>query len=72
MICYFQEDFKPSIKIEMEQQDWESIDFEEIMQKAISKEAKADLKSSAIVQELDIHCPRGHRPSNSTASKVQT
>ena len=32
MICYFRKGLKPSIKIEMEQQIRESIDFEEMMQ----------------------------------------
>ena len=31
MICYFREGLKPSIKVEIEQQDRESIDFEEMV-----------------------------------------
>ena len=31
MICYFQEGLKPSIQVEMEQQDMESMDFEEMV-----------------------------------------
>ena len=42
------------------------------MQKAVNAEAKASLKSSSIVRDLDICCPRNHRPSNNTTSKVQT
>ena len=72
MICYFWECLKPSIKVEMEQQDRELMDFEEMVQRAVNAEAKAGLRSSAIVRDLDIYCPRGHRPSNSTASKMQT
>ena len=72
MICYFQESLKPSIKVEIEQQDWESINIEEKMQKAVNVEAKASLRSSNMVQGSDIHCPRGHRLSKSIASKVQT
>ena len=72
MIYYFWEGLKPSIKVEIEQQDRESIDFEEMMQKTVNAESKAGLKSSTMVRDSDIHCPRGHRPSNSTASKVQT
>ena len=72
MICYFREGLKPSIKVEMKQQDQEAIDFEEIVQKTVNAEAKAALKSSAIVRDLDIRCPQGHRPSNSTIAKVQT
>ena len=31
MICYFRKSLKSSIKVEMEQQDWEPIDFEEMV-----------------------------------------
>ena len=72
MICYFQEGLKPSIKVEMEQQDRESVNFEEMVQKAINVEARAGLRSTTMVQNSDICCPRGHRLSNNTTSKVQT
>ena len=72
MICYFQEGLKPSIKVEIEQQDRESMDFEEMVQKTVNAEAKAGLRSSTMVRESDAHCPRGHRPSQNTSSKVQT
>ena len=72
MICYFREGLKPSIKVEMEQQNREFIDFEEMVQKAVNAESKAGLKSSAMVRDSDIRCLRGHRPSNSIVSKVQT
>ena len=72
MICYFRKGLKPSIKVEIEQQDRESIEFEEIVQRAVNAEAKAGLKSSTMVQKSDIHCSRGHRPSYNTSSKVKT
>ena len=72
MICYFREDLKPSIKVKIEQQNWETMDFEEIMQRAINVEAKAGLRSSAMVRDSDICCPQSHCLSNSTTSKVQT
>ena len=56
----------------MEQQDRESMDFEEMVQRAVNAEAKAGLRSSSMVRDSDIRYPRGHRPSNSTAAKVQT
>ena len=56
----------------MEQQNRESIDFEEMVQRAVNTEAKAGLRSSTIVRESDTCCPRGHRPSHNTSSKVQT
>ena len=51
----------------MEQQDRESMDFEEIVQKAVNVQSKAGLKSSIIVRDLDICCLSGHWSSNSTA-----
>ena len=71
MIYYFREGLKPSIKVEMEQQDREAMDFEEMVQRAVNAEAKTGLRSSAMVRDSDIRCLRGHRPSKSTASKVQ-
>ena len=71
MICYFREGLKPSIKVKMEQQDWESVNFEEMVQRAVNVETKAGLKSTTMVQDSDIHCPQGHSPSNNTTSKMQ-
>ena len=56
----------------MEQQDRESMNFEEMVQKAVNAKAKAGLRSSTMVRESDARCPRGHRPSHNTSSKVQT
>ena len=49
MICYFWEGLKPSIKVEIEQQHWESMNFEELVQKTVNAEAKKGLKSSTMV-----------------------
>ena len=43
-----------------------------MVQKAVNAKAKAGLKSIIMVRDLDIRCFRGHRPSNNTASKMQT
>ena len=48
------------------------MNFEEMVQKAVNAEAKAGLRSSTMVRELDARCPRGHRPSHNTFLKVQT
>ena len=72
MICYFRKDLKPFIKTEMEQQDRESMDFKEMVQKTLNTEAKASLKSSTMVRNLDTRCSKGHRLSHNTSSKVQT
>ena len=72
MIYYFWESLKPSIKVKREQQDRESMDFKEMVQRAVNAEAKASLRSSTMVWESDIRCPQGYRPSHNTSSKVQT
>ena len=72
MICYFREDLKPFIKVKIKQQDRESMNFKEMVQKTVNVEAKAGLKSRTIVQDSDICYPRGYYPFNNTASKVQT
>ena len=56
----------------MEQQDREAMKFGEMVQRAVNVEAKAGLKSSAMVQDSDIRYLRGYRPSSSIAAKVQT
>ena len=56
----------------MEQQDRESTNFEEIVQKAVNIEAKMGLRSNTIIRDSDIHYPRNHRLFDSTALKVQT
>ena len=43
-----------------------------MVQKTVNVEAKAGLRSTTMVRDLDICCPWGHRPSNNTISKVQT
>ena len=48
------------------------MNFEEMVQRAVNIEAKAGLKSSTMVRDLDACCPRGHRLSHNTSSKVQT
>ena len=72
MICYFREGLKPSIKVEIEQQDRESMDFEEMVQRAVNAEAKPGLRSSTMVGDSDARCSGGHRPSCNTSFKVQT
>ena len=72
MICYFRESLKSSIKVEMEQQDREPMEFEEMVQRAVNAEAKAGLRSSTMVRDSDARCTRGYHPSSSPALKVQT
>ena len=70
MICYLWEDLKPSIKVKIEQQDQKSINFKEMKQKVVNTEAKTGQRSSTMVRDLDIYCPKSHHSFNNTASKV--
>ena len=45
--------------------------FKEIVQKAINTKIKTGLKSSIIVQNLDIHCFKSYRSSNSTSTTLK-
>ena len=72
MICYFWEGLKPSIKVEIEQQNQALTSFEEMVQRAVNAEAKAGLKSSIMVQNADSCCLRDHCLSQYTFTKVQT
>ena len=56
----------------MKQQDRKSMDFEEMVQRTVNAEAKAGLRSGTMVRKFDACCPRGHRLSHNTSSKVQT
>ena len=47
------------------------MDFEEMVQKIVNAKAKASLRSSTMIWELDVRCLKGHRPSHNTFSKVQ-
>ena len=71
MIYYFRKSLKPSIKVEKEQQDWQSMNFEEMVQRVVNAEAKEYLRSSIIIRVSDIYYVRGHCLSNNTVSKVQ-
>ena len=42
-----------------------------MVQKIVNGEAKAGLRSSAIIQDLDAYCPKGHRFSYAILAKVQ-
>ena len=43
-----------------------------MMQRTINAEAKAGLRSSTMIWDLDAHCPRSHRLSHNTFSKMQS
>ena len=43
-----------------------------MVQKTVNAKTKAGLRSSTMVWDSDARCPKGHRPSHNTFSKVQT
>ena len=56
----------------MEQQDRASTSFKEMVQRAVNAEAKAGLRLSIMVRNVDFRCPRSHHLSQNTSTKVQT
>ena len=48
------------------------MDFKEMVQRAVNVEAKAGLRSSTMVRDPDICCPKNHRPFISITSKMKT
>ena len=54
MVRYFEEDLKPSIKAEMDQDATHLDDYEELVVKAVRAEAKAGLQPSFFMREADL------------------
>ena len=54
MVRYFEEDLKPSIKAEMDQDTTHLDDYEELIAKVVRAEAKAGLQPSFYMRETDI------------------
>ena len=48
------------------------MDFEEMVQRTVNAEAKAGLRSSIMVQDLNARYPKGYRLFHNTSLKVQT
>lgn len=61
LIRYFQEALKPSIKAEMENQADEYEDWDELVRKTVTAEAKAALRPASYIREMDQHRSRGNR-----------
>ena len=72
MVRYFEEDLKPSIKAEMDQDATHLDNYEELVAKAVRAETKAGLRPCSYMRETDIQVLRGSRPAHTTAHKVQT
>ena len=72
MVKYFKKGLKPSIKVEIEQDNSQLIDYEELVAKAMKAEAKAGLRPSSYMQEINLSCLQGNWPAHIIAHKVQT
>ena len=60
MVRYFEKSLKPSIKAEMDQDDFQLIDYEELVAKAERAKTKAGLRPSFYMRETDLSCPQGN------------
>ena len=54
----------------MDQNDFQLVDYEELVAKAVRAEAKAGLRPSSYVRETNLCCLRGNRPAYTTAHKI--
>ena len=72
IIRYFKRGLKPSIKAEMDQDAIHLDDYEELVVKAVSAEAKVGPWPSSYVQETDIQVLHESRPAQIIVYKVQT
>ena len=53
----------------MEQRGREHNSWEELVEKTINAEAKTSVQLQSILCKMDLHCPCGNRPTNSTLAK---
>ena len=72
MVWYFEEGLKPSIKVEMNQDNFQLINYKELVSKAVRAKATAALRPSFYVRETDLNYLQGSQPAHTTAHKVQT
>ena len=71
MVRYFEKGLKPSIKAEIDQDNFQLLNYEELVAKAVRTKAKAGVRPSSYVQKTDLHCLWGNRPAYTTTHKVQ-
>ena len=72
MLRYFREGLRPSIRVELEHRDLELESFEQLIKKVVEAEGKASLRPRTTTREMDQHCSRGSRPTNTTVAKAST
>ena len=72
ILRYFQKGLRPSIRVQLEHQDLELESFEQLVKKVIEAKGKASLRPRTTTQEIDQHCSRGSRPTNTIIAKAST
>ena len=72
MLRYFREGLRPSIRVELEHRDLELESFEQLIKKVVEAESKASLRPCTTTREMDQHCSRVSRPTNTTVAKAST
>ncbi len=63
LIHYFQEGLRPSIRAQLDYRGRNLDGWEEVMEKAGDIEVKANLQPPFYVRDINVRCPKGHRPS---------
>lgn len=71
MISYFRKSFKLYIKVKIKQQNWVSVSFKNIFEKAVNIEKKTYLNCNAIVWNSDAYSFRSYFFSYIIFSKIQ-
>ena len=56
----------------MEPSSQEYDSWDELVEKTVAAEVKANLQPSYYSQDMDNHCPKGNRPSHTNLSKHQS
>ncbi len=62
LIHYFQEELRPSIRVQLDDQRQDLDAWEEVVEKAGDVEAKANLQPPFYVRDINARYPKGHCP----------
>ena len=72
MLRYFQEDLRPFILAELQNEDLELKSFVQILKKVVVPKIKANLQPRITASDMDQQCPWGSQPANTTAAKANS
>ncbi len=64
LIRYFRAGLRPSIWAQLDQRRRDLDSWEEVVEKTDDAEAKTNLQPPFYVRDVDVMCPKGHRPSS--------